>query len=146
MAVNPGRDGGARAPALRKPAACRRTPARSGVVPRLTSVRMMGRVFLKWDRPVSTTKVLVAAFLSAASACALAADARERGFISLGMAEGEVVFRIGKPDHEAFVLNVKGQPEEKTWTYFPHSRDPQTLTIITLRAGVVANLERKIVR
>lgn len=95
---------------------------------------------------MSTTRVLVAALLSAASACAQAADARERGFISLRMAEGEVLSRIGKPDHEAFVQNVKGQPEEKTWTYFPHYRDPQTLTIITLRAGVVANIERKVVR
>lgn len=93
-----------------------------------------------------TSKVLVAALLSAASAYALAADARERGFISVRMAEAEVLFRIGKPDHEAFVLNVKGQPEEKTWTYFPHHRDPQTLTIITLRAGVVANIERKVAR
>ena len=95
---------------------------------------------------MSITKVLVAAFLAAAAACAHAVDARERGFISLGMAEGEVLFRIGKPDHEALVSNVKGQPEEKTWTYFPHSRDPQTLTIITLRAGVVANIERKVTR
>ena len=92
------------------------------------------------------TRMLVAAALLAASAGAIAADARERGFISVGMAEGEVLFRIGKPDHEAFIANIKGQPEEKTWTYFPDARDPQTLTIITLRAGVVANLERKIAR
>ena len=95
---------------------------------------------------MSITNLLVAVLLGAASACALAADARERGFISLGMAEGEVLFRIGKPDHEALIVNVKGQPEEKTWTYFPDPRDPQTLTIITLRAGVVANVERKISR
>lgn len=92
------------------------------------------------------SRFLAALLLLAASAGALAADARERGFISLGMAEGEVLFRIGKPDHEAFVANVKGQAEEKTWTYFPHSRDPQTLTIITMRSGVVANVERKIAR
>ena len=98
------------------------------------------------DQPVSITKMLISAMLAAATASALAVDARERGFISLGMAEGEVLFRIGKPDHEAFVANAKGQPEEKTWTYFPHSRDPQTLTIVTLRSGVVANVERKIVR
>ena len=95
---------------------------------------------------MSIAKVFVAALLCTASAGALAVDARERGFIRLGMAEGEVLFRIGKPDHEAFVLNVAGQPEEKTWTYFPHARDPQTLTLITLRAGVVANIERKIAR
>lgn len=95
---------------------------------------------------MSIAKVFVASVLCAASAGALAADARERGFISLGMAEGEVLFRIGKPDYEAFVASVKGQTEEKTWTYFPDSRDPQTLTILTLRGGVVANIERKISR
>lgn len=80
--------------------------------------------------------------------CSVAAaqDARERGFIRKGMQEGEVVYRIGKPDHEAFIRNIKGQPEEKTWTYFPHPRDPQTLTIITLKAGIVADIERKITR
>lgn len=91
-------------------------------------------------------RALVFHLLAAASLCAAAADARERGFISQGMAEGEVLFRIGKPDHEAFVRDIKGQPEEKTWTYFPASRDPQTLTILTLRSGVVAGIERKIVR
>ncbi len=90
--------------------------------------------------------LLVAAVVCVASASALATDARDRGFISAGMPEGEVVLKIGKPDHEAFIRNVRGQPEEKTWTYFPHPRDPQTLTIITLRAGVVANVERKIAR
>lgn len=84
--------------------------------------------------------------LAFACAAALAQDARERGFIRKGMPEGEVLFRIGKPDHEAFVSNSKGQPEEKTWTYFPHDRDPQTLTILTLRAGIVAEIERKIAR
>ena len=91
-------------------------------------------------------KTLIVPLLAAACAGALAADARERGFISKGMAEGEVLFRIGKPDHEAYVANEKGQPEEKTWTYFPHARDPQTLTILTLRAGVVTEIERKIAR
>lgn len=84
--------------------------------------------------------------LALAAAAAGAADASERRFIREGMGEGEVVFKIGKPDHEAFIRNVRGQPEEKAWTYFPHSRDPQTLTVITLRAGVVAGIERKIAR
>lgn len=86
------------------------------------------------------------ALLAAACTSAFAVDARERGFIRKGMAEGEVVFKIGKPDHEAFITNVKGQPEEKSWTYFPDARDPQTLTVLTLRAGVVVNIERKIAR
>jgi hypothetical protein len=91
-------------------------------------------------------KALVVLVLAAAPAFAMAADARERGFLSQGMVEGEVLFKVGKPDHEAFVSDVKGQPEEKTWTYFPDARDPQTLTILTFRAGVLANIERKIVR
>ena len=95
---------------------------------------------------MSFARSLLVLSLAAASVSAAAADARERGFIRQGMAEGEVLFRIGKPDHEALLRDVKGQPEEKTWTYFPDSRDPQTLTIITFRAGVVSNIERKISR
>lgn len=95
---------------------------------------------------MNPARAALASLLALAAAGAAAVDARERGFIRKGMPEGEVVFRIGKPDHEAFVSNVRGQPEEKTWTYFPHRRDPQTLTIITLRAGIVANIERKISR
>lgn len=91
-------------------------------------------------------KLLVMAHALVASFSALAADAVERKFIREGMTEGEVLFKIGKPDHEALIRNVRGQPEEKTWTYFPHSRDPQTLTILTLRAGVVAEIDRKIAR
>jgi hypothetical protein len=93
-----------------------------------------------------TAQLLLASLLLSASHGAGAIDARERGFVRQGMHEGEVLFRIGKPDHEAFVQDAKGRPEEKTWTYFPHPRDPQTLTILTLRSGVVAGVERKVVR
>ncbi len=84
--------------------------------------------------------------MALASVSALAADARERGFIRNGMGEGEVVLKIGKPDHEAFQRNVRGEPEEKTWSYFPHARDPQTLTVVTFHAGVVTRVDRKISR
>lgn len=82
----------------------------------------------------------------AVSATALAADATERKFIREGMGEGEVLLKIGKPDHEAFIRVVRGEAEEKTWSYFPHARDPQTLTIVTFHAGVVSRVERKISR
>ena len=95
---------------------------------------------------MNVARAILLPLLASAVVGANAVDARERGFIRKGMAEGEVVFRIGKPDHEALVSNVRGLPEEKTWTYFPHRRDPQTLTIITLRGGVVAGIERKIAR
>jgi hypothetical protein len=86
----------------------------------------------------------VAAVLT--SSLATAADIAERKFIREGMGEGEVLFKIGQPDHEAFIRNVKGEPEEKAWTYFPQPQDYQTLTIVTFRAGVVAKVERKIQR
>jgi hypothetical protein len=95
---------------------------------------------MDWAKP------LLVASLAAASAATWAADAAERGFIRKGMKEGEVILKIGRPDHETFVRNVKGEAEEKTWTYFPHSSDPQTLTVLTLKAGVVESVERKISR
>ena len=91
-------------------------------------------------------QAMVCCLLAVAAPFAIAVDARDRGFIRKGMPEGEVLFKIGKPDHEAFIRNIKGQPEEKAWTYFPHYRDPQTLTIITFRSGIVADIERKIAR
>ena len=94
--------------------------------------------------PLAPALMLSMATLAGSAAWAI--DARERGLISNGTPEGEVVFRIGKPDHEAYIRNQRGLPEEKSWTYFPHPRDPQTLTIITFRAGVVVNVERKISR
>ncbi len=91
-------------------------------------------------------KVLLVAMLAAAGSSATAADAAERGFIRKGMPESEVLLRIGKPDHQTFVRNIKDEPEEKAWSYFPHSRDPQTLTIVTFRSGIVLSVERKISR
>lgn len=95
---------------------------------------------------MSPVRFVAALLLALAVAPALAADAAERKFIRKGMGEGEVVLKIGKPDHEAMVRVVRGEPEEKTWTYFPHPRDAQTLTILTLHAGRVALVERKIAR
>lgn len=91
-------------------------------------------------------RLFAAIVLLMAGSSVLAADAGERKFIRKGMAEGEVLHKIGKPDHEAFIRVVKGQPEEKSWTYFPHPRDAQTLTIITFHAGTVSSIERKIAR
>jgi hypothetical protein len=93
-------------------------------------------------------RVFLLPLLLIASFAALAQDARERGFIRRGMSEGEVLVRVGKPDHESVVSNnaLRGLPEEKTWTYFPHPQDPETLTVISFRSGVVVEIERKISR
>lgn len=84
--------------------------------------------------------------LAVAATSSLAADARERRFIAKFMGEGEVAQRIGKPDHEAFQHVVRGEPEEKTWTYFPHHRYLQTMTILHFHAGRVYRIDRKIAR
>lgn len=91
-------------------------------------------------------KFAIAFLVASAASSSLAADAGERKFIRKGMAEGEVILKLGKPDHEAFQRVVRGQPEEKSWTYFPHVRDPQTLTTIIFHGGVVTRIDRKIAR
>jgi hypothetical protein len=91
-------------------------------------------------------KYALATVIFTSATAAIAADASERKFIREGMHESEIILKIGKPDHETFIKNERGQPEEKSWSYFPHSRDSQTLTIITLRGGVIAKIERKISR
>ena len=92
-------------------------------------------------------RILVLPLLFGVSAVVCAHDARERGFIRMGMTEGEVLVRVGKPDHEARTVGrTRVRDEEKTWTYFPHEQDPDTLTVITFRAGAVVDIERKISR
>lgn len=93
-----------------------------------------------------STQLMAALLFALASTTALGADVRERKFIGKGMGEGEVILKIGKPDHEAFNRIVRGAPEEKTWTYFPALGDPQTVTIIKFHAGLVVSIDRKISR
>ena len=91
---------------------------------------------------------LLAIAVSAGVACnpALAQDASERKFIRERMTDAEVLAKIGKPDQEVFTRAVRGEPEEKVWTYLPHSLDAQTITVITFKSGLVTRLERKISR
>ena len=81
-----------------------------------------------------------------AMAAAAAADAVERKFISAGMDEGQVLLKIGKPDYESVTSGNGADVVEKKWTYFPASRDEQTMTVITIRNGKVNAVERKISR
>lgn len=89
---------------------------------------------------------LIFALCAIVAGSAHAQDARERGFIRKGMQEGEVLQRIGPPDHESRVSGPNADVEVKTWTYFPARRDPQTLSIFTLKGGVVVEIDRKISR
>ena len=93
-----------------------------------------------------STKTWPVFLLAFAGVSALAANARDPGFIRKDMVEEEVVLKIGKPDPEAFHRDVKGELKEKTWSCFPHARDLQTLTIVTFHAGAVTRVDRKISR
>lgn len=90
--------------------------------------------------------VLVCISLALFTSSVLSDDANYRKFIREGMAEGEVLFRIGKPDHESIIRSEKGKPEVKAWTYFPAYGDRQILTVITFRSGLVAEVKREIAR
>ena len=75
--------------------------------------------------------------------------AAERRFIRSGMSEAEVLRRIGKPQVEARPNRnqAKGKSKDgKHWSYLPAAGDPDTITTLTIVGGLVANVERKIVR
>jgi len=83
------------------------------------------------------TKTWPVFLFALACVSALAANARARGFIPKGMSEGEVVLKIGKPDHEAFHRDLRDAPEEKTWTYFPNAWDLQIATILRFHSSLL---------
>lgn len=122
---------------------------RLATLPDATPVKPLGARIMRrlhWENGMKWVRSGALALLAVISMPTWAVDADERRFIRKGMKEGEVVLRIGKPDHETFIRNIKGEPEEKAWTYFPDPRDPQTLTILTIKAGIVELVERKVSR
>jgi hypothetical protein len=89
---------------------------------------------------------LAVALLVSASAATLTADAAERRFIRTHMGVSDVLIKIGRPDHEAFVRDVSRQPERSAWTCCTHPGDPPRTNIRTFRAGVVTAVDRTISR
>jgi hypothetical protein len=71
--------------------------------------------------------------------------AAERRFIRTGMSESEVIRRIGRPEVDGRVSRKQGK-DGKHWSYLPAAGDPDTITTLTIVSGLVANVERKIVR
>ena len=71
--------------------------------------------------------------------------ATERRFIRTGMSESEVIRRIGKPEVDARSSRKQGK-DGKHWSYLPAAGDPDTITTLTIVSGLVANVERKVVR
>ena len=86
-----------------------------------------------------------AALLLAATAIG-AQSASERRFIKSGQSEGEVLAKVGKPDHESVVSGALAAVVTKQWIYLPHADDAQTTTTITLTGGKVVEIERKVTR
>jgi hypothetical protein len=69
-------------------------------------------------------------------------NAGERRYLAVGMQEGEVLARAGKPD----MKSGGGGRKLARWTYMPAPGDPQTLTTIVFEYGKVVEVERKVVR
>lgn len=69
-------------------------------------------------------------------------DVGERRHVRAGMSEGEVLARIGSPD----VTSGQKNGQRLRWTWLPADGDPDTITTITLVNGVVADVERRVVK
>jgi hypothetical protein len=80
------------------------------------------------------------------AAAAFAASAKERRFVYVGMSEGEVLEKIGRPDSESFDSGGGAKETVKRWIYFPAEGDPQTITTVVLKTGRVIQVIREISR
>ena len=76
----------------------------------------------------------------------LAASAKERRFIYVGMSEGEVLEKVGRPDSESFDSGGGAKETVKRWIYLPVPDDPQTITTVVLKNGKVIQVTREISR
>jgi Domain of unknown function (DUF4124) len=71
-----------------------------------------------------------------------AGNAAERRHVRLGMAEGEVLAKLGHPDTQVGGKNASSP----RWTYLPAPGDPETVTTLTFAKGIVVDIERKVVK
>ena len=69
-------------------------------------------------------------------------DPGERKYLHSGMSEGEVLARVGKPDATSGPRGGK----QARWTWFPAEGDLETVTTVTILNGVVATVERTLVK
>jgi hypothetical protein len=92
-----------------------------------------------------TKPAILAICLAFAASLANAADT-DRKFIREGMSEGEVLVKIGRPDSESNDSGGGAKVVVKRWVYLPSAGDPQMLTTITIREGIVTEVSRQISR
>jgi hypothetical protein len=71
-----------------------------------------------------------------------AKNAAERMHVRLGMSEGEVLAKLGRPDTTVGARNANSP----RWTYLPAPGDPETVTTLTFAKGIVVDIERKVVK
>lgn len=69
-------------------------------------------------------------------------DPSERRHLHSGMSEGEVLARVGRPD---VTSGPKGGKQVR-WTWLPADGDPETVTTVTIVAGIVTQVDRKLVK
>ena len=75
-------------------------------------------------------------------AAAPAGNAAERMHVRLGMSEGEVLAKIGRPD---VTIGSKNATSPR-WTYLAAPGDPETVTTLTFARGRIVDIERKVVK
>jgi hypothetical protein len=90
-------------------------------------------------RPAAPTAAKVKAEPRAKKS-APAGNASQRKFLRPGIAESEVVAKVGEPD----MTSGKGKKNAR-WTYMPTLDDPSTITTLTFENGRVVEVERKVV-
>ena len=76
----------------------------------------------------------------------MAADPKERRFITKGMSEGQVLDKIGKPDSESYDSGGEATETIKRWIYLPTEGDAETITTVVLKKGKVIEVTREISR
>ena len=69
-------------------------------------------------------------------------DPAERGHLHSGMSEGDVLARVGPPDATTGQRGAK----QVRWTWLPAEGDPETVTTVTFLNGIVATVERTLVK
>jgi len=75
-----------------------------------------------------------------------AVNAGERRFLQTGITADEVRQRIGAPDRIAHSSTgkLRSKDARQQWIYTPATEDPQTTTVLTVRKGVVTQIERRV--
>lgn len=69
-------------------------------------------------------------------------DPAERKHVRVGMAEAEVLMRLGRPD----ITTGNRQKRNVRWTWLPVDGDKDTMTTVTIANGTVADVDRRVVR